>query len=108
VHAMPPEYRASAPALVAKLRVRRDLLPDIADRFYRYLAGVIDIHSTDAADRATITRVDDRYVDVRLEASDGTPYFVRRFDSHETTAIRVYLHGGTDNAQVVGDVRTSI
>lgn len=108
MHAMPVEYRASAPALTAKLRVRRDSLPAIADRFYRYLTGIVDIHATDAADRATITRLDDRYVEVRLETSDGTAYFLRRFDARETTGIRVYLHGGDDQARVVGDVRTSI
>jgi hypothetical protein len=105
---MPPEYHASVPALAAKLRMRRDSLVPQADRFYRFLADVVDIHATDAAERATITRVDDRYVDVRLAAGDGPPYFFRRFDAHETSEIRIYLHGGDDEAQVVGDVGSSI
>ena len=108
MNAMPIEYRTSAPALRAKLRVRRDSLPATADRFYRYLTGVVDIHATDVADRATITRVDDRYVDVRLDAGDAAPYFLRRFDARETSEIRVYLHGGDDQAQVIGDVSGSI
>jgi hypothetical protein len=108
MHAMPAEYRTMAPTLGAKLRVRRNLLPAIADQFYRFLAGVVDIHATDAADRATITRIDDRYVDVRLEGRDGAAYFSRRFDSQETSGIRVYLHGGDDDVQIVGDVHNSI
>ena len=104
---MPPEYHASVPALAGKLRMRRDSLPAQADRFYHYLAGVVDIHATDAADRATITRID-RYVDVRLATTNGTPYFFRRFDAHETSEIRLYLHGGDDDAQVTGDVASSI
>lgn len=105
---MPAEYHASVPALAAKLRMRRDSLPAQADRFYRYLAGVVDLHATDAADRATITRVDDRYVDVRLATTDDVPYFLRRFDARETSEIRIYLHGGDDEAHIVGDVRRSI
>lgn len=108
LRAMPVEYRPSAPALTAKLRVRRDSLPAIADRVYRYLTSVVDIHATDAADHATITRVDDRYVEVRLEARDSMPYFLRRFDANETSEIRVYLHGGDDQARVIGDVPSSI
>lgn len=108
MQAMAPAYRWSAVALTAKLRMRRDSLPVIADRFYRYLSDVVDLHATDAADRATITRIDDRYVEVRLQASDGVTYYLRRFDARETSAIRLYLHGGDDEATVVGNVRSSI
>lgn len=108
IRAMPAEYRTLAPALSAKLRMRRDSLPMVADRFYRYLSTVVDIHATDAADRATITRIDDRIVEVRLASGDGVTYFLRRFDARETSAIRVYLHGGDDEATIVGDVRSSI
>ena len=108
MRAIPAEYQTSAPALSAKLRMRRDSLPVIADRFYHYLSGVIDVHATDAADRATVTRIDDRYVEVRLQARDGTTYYLRRFDARETSAIRLYLHGGDDQATVVGNVPSSI
>ena len=108
MQAIPAEYQSSAPALSAKLRMRRDSLPVIADRFYRYLSGVVDLHATDAADRATVTGIDDRYLEVRLQASDGSTYFLRRFDARETSAIRLYLHGGDDEATVVGDVPSSI
>src|ERR1019366_7848949 len=36
------------------------------------------------------------------------PYFTRRFDARETSAIRLYLHGGNDQARIVGDVDASI
>ncbi len=108
VLALPAEYLASAPELARKLKMRRDALPGAADRFYRLIAAVADIHATDAADRATVTRVDDRTVEVRLESGNGTPYFLRRFDARETTEIRIYLHGGNDTAAVTGDVATSI
>ena len=108
VRALPPEYRQSAPSLAHTLKLRRDGLPGAADRFYRFLAAVADIHATDAADRAIVTRVDDRYVEVRLESGAGTPFFLRRFDLQETAEIRLYLHGGNDTALVTGNVQHSI
>ena len=108
VEALPAEYRPSAPGLALTLKQRRDLLPDAANRFYQFVAAVADIHGTDAADRATVTRVDDRFVDVRLESGGGPPYFRRRFDAQETREIRLYLHGGDDTALVTGDVPRSL
>src|SRR5687768_2114448 len=49
---MPAPYRSSVPELVAKLRTRRDLLPVAADKYYRRLFRVQDIHATDAAESA--------------------------------------------------------
>ncbi len=105
---MPPEYQALTPNIVSTLRQRRDGLADLASRFYSLLATVVDIHATDAADRATVTRVDDQFVEVGLESGDGRPYFRRRFDSRETQEIRLYLHGGDDSAIVIGHVTRSI
>jgi hypothetical protein len=106
--ALPPEYRRSAPELARKLKRRRDGLPGAAERFYSLLAAVADVHATDAADRATVTRLDDRLVEVRLESGGCPPYFLRRFDRRETREIRIYLHGGDDTALVTGNVRQSI
>jgi hypothetical protein len=106
--ALPPEYRSSAPPLARKLKQRRNGLPGAANRFYLALAAVADIHATDAADRATITRAGNGTVEVRLESQDGAPYFRRRFDRRETREIRVYLHGGDDSAFVTGTVPASV
>jgi hypothetical protein len=106
--ALPPEYRSWAPQWAIKLKQRRDGLPAAANRFYYALAVVEDIHGTDAADQATIARVDDRTVEVRLAGADGSPYFDRRFDARETREIRVYLHGGDDSVFVTGKVQHSI
>ena len=70
VQALPPEYQPSAPLLAQTLKQRRDGLPDMANRFYSALAAVADIHATDAADRATVTRMHDGIVDVRLQSGD--------------------------------------
>jgi hypothetical protein len=108
VAGMPGEYRHSAPSLAAKLKQRRDRLPEHAGRFYRYLAAGPDIHATDAADRATIHRMDDGSVDVRLQSGNDAPWFRRRFHPSETDEIRLYLHGGDDRAVVTGTVSRSM
>lgn len=105
---MPREYRKIAPSFAAKLRQRRDGLPGIADKFYAVLAEVVDVHATDAADRATVTYLPGGLVDVELRAGKEAPYFHRRFDPRETHEIRVYLHNGDDSAVVRGDAASSL
>ena len=106
--ALPREQQAAARGLAVTLKQRRDGLPGAADRFYRMIAVVADIHATDGPDYATVTRIGDRFVDVRLASGQAPPYFLRRFDRLETREIRVYLHGGADTARVFGDVNQSI
>jgi hypothetical protein len=108
VQAMPAEYLPSEPRLASTLKQRRAHLPEIASRFYRFVFDIADIHATDASDRATITRVSDGVVDVRIESGDASPTFVRRFEASETREIRVYLHDGDDSAVVTGNVQRSI
>ncbi len=105
---MPAEYQYSAPQLASVLKRRRDQLPLIADIFYRYLAPVVDIHATDAGDRASVTRREDGSVEVALRSGAGEPYFRRRFEPAETSEIRLYLHGGDDSAVVSGNAAHSI
>ncbi len=108
VHMLPPEYLPTAPAMAATLRLRRDHLHAAATRFYLYLAAVVDVHGTDAADRATVTRLENGIVEVKLESQGDPPYFLRRFDARDTKEVRLYLHGGNDTSVVVGDVFRSI
>ncbi len=108
VHMMPPEYQWYAPEFASILRLRRAHLQKAATTFYLYLANVVDVHGTDAADRLRVSRVADGLVRVKLETMDGVPFFNRVFDSRETHEIRVYLHGGNDSSVVDGDARRSI
>lgn len=108
VRAMPPEYQALQPDLAAKLKSRRDRFSEQADVFYRFLAGYPDIHATDSADRARITRHADGSVEVELRMKGDIPYFHRRFHPLETREVRLYLHGGDDSALVTGDAPRSV
>lgn len=108
VRAMPPEYAATSRAIAAKLTARRNGLRDAADRYYRELWHVAEIHGTDADDEATVTRLPNGWVDVRIQSGNDAPYFSRRFEPKETAEIRIYLHGGNDRATVQGNVPRSI
>ena len=108
VRAMPPEYASSSREIAVRLKARRNGLRGAADRYYRELWTVADIHGTDADDQATVVRSSDGIVDVRIQSGNNTPYFARRFDLGETKEIRIYLHGGNDRATVEGNVRRSI
>jgi hypothetical protein len=102
VHRLPPEYdRQSGPALIRALRRRRDRLPEIAGRYYRLLARVVELHGTDQSDTARIDRLPGGGTGVRLTAQ-GMTYFHRTFDPRETREIRLYLHGGNDRLFVEG------
>jgi len=105
--ALPPEYRSIAPHTIAVLKQRRDAMPAAADEYYSRLAARVEVHGTDAADAATISRTPDGPVNVRLE-SGGKQYFSRTFYPSETHEILVYLHGGDDTAIVVGQSASSI
>jgi hypothetical protein len=108
VAGMPPEYAASSAEILGKLQARRDHLGDAATEYYLYLSKVVDLHATDTADRATITRSGNGFVDVRIQLGNNPPWFSRRFDARETDEIRLYLHDGNDTAVVNGRVAGSI
>jgi len=108
VRALPPEYATSSRGIAAKLKARRTGLRGAADRYYRELWHVAEIHGTDADDEATVTRSGEGIVDVRIQSGGNAPYYSRRFEGGETSEIRIYLHGGNDRATVEGGVRKSI
>lgn len=108
VRALPVELAFSAPRLAATIKQRRAGLAAAAGRFYAVVFAYVDLHATDDADVAAITRVDDRFVDIRLSSRTTGEYFFRRYDAGETREVRVYLHGGNDSAMVTGHVAHSL
>jgi len=108
VRQMPSEYSASFPEISRKLKVRRDSLPTLAQRFYDVIADVADIHGSDADEWAAVSRFGNGFVDVAIQSGNRAPHFRRRFDALETKEIRLYLHGGNDIAVVRGNAQSSI
>jgi hypothetical protein len=94
--------------LADALKRRREELPKAAAKYYRHLAGEVDVHATDRDEVADVHRVDGRFTEVSLavvgedgEADD--PYFRRRFDHEETKEVRLILHNGNDRVRVRGE-----
>jgi len=104
VRRLPPEYYPKSGAdLVRALRKRRDHLPQITERYYALLSGVVDVHATDNPELAEIERLPGGRIAVRLSPrSGGAPFFQRTFDHRETAEIRLYMHGGDDRVIVRG------
>ena len=102
IRTMPAEYTPLTGDIIAKLRSRRDLLPEAANQYYLELWKVAEIHGTDAADNATLMLSPDGSVTVQISSGGAAPYLNRRFDPAETKEIRLYLHGGDDRATVTG------
>ena len=108
VHRLPPElYVLDGARLTRALERRRNRLPEAAERFYRFLAGVVDVHATDKGEVATAVRSAGG-LDLRIrrkdEGDDGPPgdFFHRRFSSAETKEVRLFLGGGKDSVLVSG------
>ncbi|HEY7612387.1 MAG TPA: hypothetical protein VH764_05300 [Gemmatimonadales bacterium] len=106
---LPPSYIPLDSARLADaLKARRDELPDAAGKYYRHLAGEVDVHGTDRDEIATVNRVNDRFTEISLAQVDEKgnteqPYFTRRFDHNDTKEVRLLLQGGADRVQVRGE-----
>lgn len=108
IAAFPREYAARSSDLAAKLRYRRDHLPEAALEYFTQLSVVAEVHATDASDIATVTRNPDGSVDVTLQSETNAPWFKRHYDPRDTREVRIYLHEGDDRATVTGSAPTSI
>ncbi len=106
---LPPSYiPLDSARLAGALKQRRDELPEAAAKYYRHLAGEVDVHGTDRDEIADVHRVDGRFTEVSLAGvgEDGKaddPYFRRRFDHEETKEVRLMLHSGNDRVRVWGE-----
>jgi len=108
VHRMPKEYYdLSGEEITRSLKQRRDKLQRAAEKFYRHLAGEVNVHCTNQDDWVEVQRIDNGDVDVKVSLSvdgktAGNYYFQRRFQAKETKEIRIYLHNGNNFVMTSG------
>jgi hypothetical protein len=102
---VPAEWRAASRAeIVPALRARRDALAGVVLHYYRDLAHQVDVHATDRDEVVTVRRLARNALEVTVaEAGAAEPYFRRTFVPGETSEVRVYLHGGNDRVERVGE-----
>jgi hypothetical protein len=106
VQALPPEhYRLRGAQLAAALRHRRDRLSEAAKKYYRMLAEQVDVHGTEQADEASVTRLPKGELELTLTqgGSGNPPYFARRFHPDDTKEVRLFLGGGDDRVVARGE-----
>ncbi len=104
VKRLPPEYyRFDSARLEFALKNRRNLLQEVADRYYRHLARKVDIYMTNKAELAEIIRINDNTTEIRISLKAAgedqiplEPYYRRRFHHNETREIRLHLLAGDD------------
>ena len=108
VRLMPEEYfPLIGERLALVLKKRRDVLRDVAYKYYMLLAGEVDIHATDSQEVAQIHHSRGGSVEVNLYSTlggriDERPFFSREFRPLETKEIRIYLHAGDDRVDSTG------
>lgn len=113
---IPPEVREESLNeydLDGKLKKRRDLLPQVAMRFYRHLARRVDIAATNKDDVIMATGLDNGDLLVELFDADkdgeaDEQYYSRRFVANDTREVRIYGLDGDDRFELNGEHKSSI
>ncbi|WP_181305211.1 metallophosphoesterase [Rufibacter sp. XAAS-G3-1] len=113
VRQMPPEvYPISGPELISKLKSRRDLLPQVAEKYYLHLAEDVDIAGSDKREKFEVRRLSNEETEVTMrkinkEGRVSKVLYQRLFLNKETEEIRLYGLGGDDVFEVTGNVKRS-
>jgi hypothetical protein len=90
-------YEAEGEKLIHELKVRRDHLPEAAERYYRIVMSQGDVYGSHGEDTVTAVRDADGILEV-----DAGPRFHARFDPKQTDEVRLYLFEGADRVLVRG------
>lgn len=106
VKQLPPEATFSANEIIAKLKSRRDHLPEYAKEYYTVLAKETDIVGSKQNEIFEIS-TSAGGVTVNVYRADnnestGLPFYSRRFVPGETKEIRIYGLDGNDKFNITG------
>ena len=115
VKQMPPEvYPISGADITAKLKSRREMLPEYAAEYYRFLSDEVEITGTEKAELFEVKRLSDEETEVSLYkiTKEGNtkdkPFFHRIFKTNETSQLRLYGIAGNDEYKITGKVKKGI
>lgn len=102
-------YPISGPEIIAKLKARRDKLPQVAEQYYEHLAKFVDITGSDKHERFIVNRTNDKETNVTIykitrEGVLRDTLYKRTFYTNETKEIRLFGLGGEDEFIVTGQV----
>ncbi|MGB3617533.1 MAG: hypothetical protein WBA12_05395, partial [Catalinimonas sp.] len=111
VRAWPPEvYELNGAQVAAKLKARRNDLPEQARRYYRFLARAVTVTGSDKHEEFLVERLSDEATRVRVwkikkDGERKQKLYDRTFRTGETEEVRLYGLGGEDRFRVEGEVR---
>ncbi|WP_242921132.1 metallophosphoesterase [Pontibacter liquoris] len=114
VQQLPESVRGiSGPELVAKLKSRRDKLPQAAEQYYEHLAKAVDVAGSDKHERFLVNRLNDDQTQLTVyklskEGEVLDTLFKRTFYTSETKELRLYGLAGEDEFKVTGNVQKGI
>ncbi|MEI6949690.1 BamA/TamA family outer membrane protein [Paraflavisolibacter sp. H34] len=109
---LPPPIRAlSGPAILEKLKARRDHLATEGLRYFRFLSRTVDIAGSDEKEFFQVVPEASGALTVAAytgPGQTGTPLYRRVFYPHLTHEVRLYGRGGADLFSVAGGGRSPI
>ncbi|WP_257883265.1 metallophosphoesterase [Hymenobacter sp. DG01] len=103
-------YDLHGPEIIAKLKSRRELLPQVAADYYEVLSKVTEVKGSKKRERFVVERLpeDKTHVTVQKINKEGEltkMLFDRTFDNKVTKELRLYGFEGQDQYEVKGDVK---
>lgn len=112
VKKLPPEiYQLCGKELIAKLKSRRDNLPEFSDEFYNLVNEVVFIYASDDEDYVEINRLNNNETEVIIHRRDmdnggkrGDVLYHKVFDNELTSEFRIFLNDDDDYAVLRGEV----
>ncbi|WP_245855314.1 BamA/TamA family outer membrane protein [Hymenobacter mucosus] len=104
-------YKLHGPEIIAKLKNRRDLLPQVAADYYEVLSKVTEVKGSKKREKFVVERLPDNktHVTVQKINKEGELtkiLFDRTFDNKVTKEIRLYGFAGEDIYELKGDVKS--
>ncbi|QCR23754.1 metallophosphoesterase [Pontibacter sp. SGAir0037] len=103
----------SGEEIKAKLRARRDQLPQVAAQFYEHMAVMVDVAGSKKHEHFVVERLNDSETRLTIyktskEGEVRDTLYRRTFYTNETKEIRLYGLGGLDQYDITGDVNRGI
>ncbi|WP_421919873.1 BamA/TamA family outer membrane protein [Marinifilum sp.] len=100
-------YAISANDIVAKLKSRRDLLPEMSLEFYNYLAKEVDVVGTNGTEDFDAEWDEDGNLRIKVrrlskKGNKKEKLYERKFIKGETKEVRIYGLGGKDEFDIDG------
>jgi hypothetical protein len=114
IHEFPEDiFKLHGEEIIAKLKSRRDKLPDAALKYYRILSKYVDIYGSNKNEKFEVTRVNNKETRVTITkiGKDGSPkntFYGKTFHTKTTKEVRIYGLDGNDVFLVNGKVKKGI